>query len=551
MAGQRRHPTRENRAQINHQPILMNFDKTFPLIYCLNLAKRQDRRVRCEEIFEMHGLRVWRFPAVDAGRVKRLHGFENAGRYAHSISTRLIIRRAMQAKAPAVFIFEDDVVLAEDWRKRLAVFDLPEDWGMFYLGCQHQMRPQVVGPGLVRVRGALDTHAWGIRASHYRQALRVLAGRNDAQPSLLPPADLLLARQQQKDDGFAAYAVFPNLAWQEEEHSDLVNGIFSNYDSDGWQRPARNVIVGVCAEALGGRAWPAAVTEARKVVPFYEQRWERPVLQLTEEAPAPKMVLPILTPPVKLAFLFLTRADTYHAEIWQEYFAQSTQGDFSLHAHAADVSAVRSELLRTSQITERIEPTAWGNISLVRAMLELLRAGLTDERNTHFVFLSESCVPIRPLADLRRVLALDGRSRFHWQPYEEVAEKHSDKAARMEKVRGVPRGLGRFHSQWLLLNREATELVAEDDFTGHFAEAWAPDEFYFGTVLEMKGWPLSDKVARDDVTWTDWVHGGPHPRTHTSGTHELAAKLAASGKFFARKFAPGCGIKEYELHRTL
>jgi len=99
------------------------------------------------------------------------------------------------------------------------------------------------------------------------------------------------------------------------------------------------------------------------------------------------------------------------------------------------------------------------------------------------------------------------------------------------------------------INREATELLAQDDFTEPFAEAWAPDEFYFGTGLEMKGWPLGEKVSRHDMTWTEWRHGGPHPHTHASVTPTLAAELAASGRCFERKFATGSGIGKYGRHR--
>lgn len=525
----------------------MNFEDTFPLIYCLNLAKRQDRRVRCEEIFETNKLGVWRFPAVDAARIKRLRGFGSAGRYAHSLSTRLIIRRAMQLNASAVFIFEDDVILAEGWRDRLAEIKLPADWGMFYLGCQHQVRPDVVAPGLVRVHGALDTHAWGIRASHYRKVISVLAGRSEETEHLLPPADVLLARQQRREDGFVAYSVFPNLAWQAEEHTDLVGGIYSNYDADGWQRPKPNVIAGVCAEALGGRAWSHAVDESRMEVPFYEQWWDsatslddKPVIE------APAVTEASVSAPHP-ALLFLTRGDVNHPKLWEDYFEGSQPEGVSILAHAANLSAVQTEWLHAAQISERVE-TTWGSISLVRAMLALLRAGLADEDNTHFVFLSESCVPIRPLANLRRLLAMDGRSRFTWQTCDELAKKHLAKARRMEAVRIVPYGLGRFHSQWLLLNREAAALVAADDFTELFEKTTAPDEFYFATVLKMMGWPLEKRVARQDVTWTDWSHGGAHPRTFATVTPALAADIASSGSFFARKFVPGSGIEKYRLH---
>jgi hypothetical protein len=53
----------------------MDFEKVFPTRFLLNLARRQDRRVRCEEIFENEGLVVERQPAVDAKWVKNRRGY--------------------------------------------------------------------------------------------------------------------------------------------------------------------------------------------------------------------------------------------------------------------------------------------------------------------------------------------------------------------------------------------------------------------------------------------------------------------------------------------
>src|SRR5688572_12527039 len=136
----------------------MDFDAVFPHKYLLNLARRQDRRVRCEELFAEQGWKVRRQPAVDARRLQSAHRFQAPGRYAHAVSTRMILRRASLAKAETVFIFEDDVVLHPALAERLAEIELPDDWGIFYLGCQHHERPEIVSPGLVRTRAALDTH---------------------------------------------------------------------------------------------------------------------------------------------------------------------------------------------------------------------------------------------------------------------------------------------------------------------------------------------------------------------------------------------------------
>ena len=86
---------------------------------------------------------MWRFPAIEL-QDKQTGRFTSAGRYAHAVSTRAIIRKARQLQAPAVFIWEDDVVLDPHWREKLETVELPTDWGGLYLGCQHHIRPTSV-----------------------------------------------------------------------------------------------------------------------------------------------------------------------------------------------------------------------------------------------------------------------------------------------------------------------------------------------------------------------------------------------------------------------
>lgn len=531
----------------------MNLLETFPLIYCMNLGRRQDRRVRCEEQFEAHGLPVRRFPAVDARYLKRKRGFRDVGRYAHALTTRLIIRRAILAKAEAVLVFEDDVILHPDLNARLAKIDLPQDWEIFYLGCQHQVRPTPVCRGLVRVNGALDTHAWGIRACVFRRLLRTLKGTDYRPHATLPPADVFLAEIHRT---VRAYAVFPNLAWQHEEHSDLCGGLFGNYATDGTQRTAEDAIAGSLAEALDGRAYPVAKIKAAEHVPVYlEQAWlatfgaqlqncpsqRRPFQRRLGEAPEP------LAATGKVAFLFLTRGILHQPAVWQEYWG-ALPGRASVYAHSSSLDAVRGTYLEEVQISERYD-TKWADISLVRGQLALLRYALQEPENQFFMFASESCVPIRPLEDLILTLALDGRSRFDWQSWQQVQKSSPTKARRALPLPEVPASYCCFHPQWVLLNREAAQLVEEDDFTDSFVGMFAPDESYTGTVLRIKGYPLENKVLKRNMTFTKWLRQGDrHPETFDSVSAVLAAEFIESGHFFARKFATTSNIRESRLH---
>lgn len=179
--------------------------------------------------------------------------------------------------------------------------------------------------------------------------------------------------------------------------------------------------------------------------------------------------------------------------------------------------------------------------------MALLKAALQAPGNGFFVFCSESCVPVRPFQEFHRILKLDPRRRFGWQPQSTLEKSDPVKAQRPLKAPWLPRTRWIFHSQWILLHREAASLLTEDDLTSWFEGVFAPDECYPGTVLHAKGYPLQERVVNADITWTDW-QGGPSPVNLSEITPRLAARLATDGTFFARKFQNVSNISSYRLH---
>ena len=521
----------------------MDLSADFPHKYFLNLDRRTDRRARCEELFAELGWNVQRQPAVDAQTLTSPRGFDSAGRYAHSVSTRLILRRAALAGAEAVLILEDDVVFHPALAERLAEMELPADWGIFYLGCQQCERPEVIAPGLVRVRAPLDTHAWLVRREYFLEVRRAMRGNYwPANGGTIPNADILLAELTRR---VPAYAAFPNLAWQEEDESDLAGGAYANYEPDGRQKHNRGCLPGLLAEALGGVAHAPTAAAAKRTRGWF---WPAELPQAPAAPVIPEPPLRTLSDGDRVAFLFLTRAAHLHSGVWEEYW-RGQEDRVSLYGHAKDREWSGCDWLRRAQIAEQVE-TEWGGLSLARAQLALLRAALTDERNRFFVFVSETCVPVRPLRDLLRLLTIDGRSRIPWATYEEAEEFHPQKAARAPLEGRIPPGYWVFHPQWMLLNREAAALlVANAALLDCFAGTHAPDEAAFGTILHAAGYPLDRKVALQSATWMRWpAMESSHPDTITCADPETIGEILGSGFYFARKFAPGSGVEHYGLH---
>lgn len=249
----------------------------------------------------------------------------------------------------------------------------------------------------------------------------------------------------------------------------------------------------------------------------------------------------------KIALLFLSRSDVNHPAIWQDYVAQS-QGKAKIYSHCKDIDQLSDDsFLLPHLIAEQI-PTEWASVSLVEATLALIHAAYADESNTHFILLSESCVPVRPFCELENSLALDPRSRMRIEPWTEVRKYHVLKAQRLENLPTIRKEVAHFQDQWMCLSREDVETCLRKNWLPEFEDVFAADEAFFATVLAASGKPPLQHVVNRPITWTKWNESAPHPTTFHKVPKSTVAEIAESGCFFARKFHPDSDIGNYALH---
>jgi len=185
--------------------------------YGLNLDRRPDRRLAAWQQFRKQRLEVTRIRAPDAAAITDTRGWMLKGYRACAAAHRLAFRAARKAGAAGVIIFEDDVVLCEDFRERFAALELPDDWGLFFFGCVFEPP----GPELSRF---------------YR---RLSARKGDWRLEVPASSDRIVSTMVQNH---AVYGVWPPMAWQSKGLSNNMNGVNGNYDPRGRQIPFREAI---------------------------------------------------------------------------------------------------------------------------------------------------------------------------------------------------------------------------------------------------------------------------------------------------------------------
>lgn len=92
----------------------------------------------------------------------------------------------------------------------------------------------------------------------------------------------------------------------------------------------------------------------------------------------------------KIAFLFLTRDNVHHPDIWKRYF-KGHQKKINIYCHPKEPEKVTVDWQQQNIIPKLVE-TGWGFIT--GAYFELLQEAIKDPKNIKFITISESCVPL-------------------------------------------------------------------------------------------------------------------------------------------------------------
>ncbi len=252
-----------------------------------------------------------------------------------------------------------------------------------------------------------------------------------------------------------------------------------------------------------------------------------------------------MSPRPKIAFLFLMRAAHNHPAIWEEYLDGSRK-EAAILSHTKEDAALTGVFSGT-HIDERLE-TAWGRFSLVEATLAMLRRAYALRSIEKFVLVSESCVPIVPFEEFRgRILAHPKGYLLASHAYS-VAKRSKQKARRMKMADGVAYRDWYYHSQWVILNREAAEIALRPELVEPFRNMRYADESYFASAVSMAGRKITDLFAPRPPTFTNWENGGAHPLAYAEVTSPDVEAFRKSRGFFARKFPRGSNIGAWRLH---
>jgi len=247
-----------------------------------------------------------------------------------------------------------------------------------------------------------------------------------------------------------------------------------------------------------------------------------------------------------IGFCFLVIDDLPHHKIWAKYLKGSPHVAI-VHSKFMPMKHKPSDFCQT-KLSGVLQPEH-GDIRCVMALIELLKEGLqANEEISHFIFLSETCLPVVPLQTLEQELdAIGGKSIIHFShpcPRSEHGARYNFVDTSL-----LPHLFSQedwiFHPTWIVVSRPHAHLLVQSKQLQTFYRAFQRvpfvDEHFIGTVLYsiLGKQQFSNQIDTSEKTFANWKEyertpdGKIHPKTYRKWDPALNTK--SSRYWFVRK----------------
>ncbi len=201
----------------------------------------------------------------------------------------------------------------------------------------------------------------------------------------------------------------------------------------------------------------------------------------------------------KIAFCFLLYDRINHEELWNIFFANVNPELYTIYIHQKnDIPLTYFEKYKLSRKIE----TRYADISVVLAQNLLYEEALRDPDNTHFILVSNSCIPIKSFKYVYDNLD-PAFSYFNICPQNQCFPRCSAVESRIDR-----KYIQKQH-QWCILNRKHAELLVRNtEYIEWYRDIACADEHCYITYMFYRN--LQDEISFTPnlgigaTTFTNW-----------------------------------------------
>lgn len=178
---------------------------------------------------------------------------------------------------------------------------------------------------------------------------------------------------------------------------------------------------------------------------------------------------------IKIAFMFLITNDVKKTDLWQIFFNNADENKYTIFVN--NKNNMQCNFFNKYIIKNRYIDTNWGNISIVKATIELLKTAYEDQNNKYFILLSDSCLPLYNFITIYNDIIKYDKSIIS-------CYKNNNKYINMEYE-------FRQH-QWMILDRNLAHFFINNNFFKEYENVILADEYYFINICKKNNLPFYD-----------------------------------------------------------
>lgn len=241
----------------------------------------------------------------------------------------------------------------------------------------------------------------------------------------------------------------------------------------------------------------------------------------------------------KIAFCFLIYDEILNEDLWYDFFKGVNPDKYSIYIHYKENKTL-GWFEKFKLHKDKIVPTKYADISLVRAHRRMFEEAYLDKDNYKFINVSHACIPVKTFDYIYDKMTRDNNSYFNLCAHESSFPRASSTLKYLPKEK-----IYKSH-QWFIVNREHVKLFIDRKGEEHFFEdVYAPEEHHFVTVVKNnldKDVVYMDDLALGATTFTNW-YDEDDIKNYSSISYQELLTLINSDCLFARKFAKNFSVK--------
>ena len=184
---------------------------------------------------------------------------------------------------------------------------------------------------------------------------------------------------------------------------------------------------------------------------------------------------------MKIAFCFLTYDEIIRYDVWNIFFENIDEKLYNVFIHPKNIQQFNNYTFKYNIVKNRVSTKRKDDINIVKATLRLLEETYNNDITiTHFIFLTQSCIPLYSFEILYKIITqfplsvisyIDNNKKERYYQLSSIMKKYIHP---INFVKQQPN---------MILTKDDVKLLINNNLTEHFRYMQCPDEHYFVNIL--------------------------------------------------------------------